>query len=255
MAKSIKTIFILSFVIGAYQNCGEEGKLTGRVVAGSSNNDQSSLYVSPPPPPPPPVLPPFGIAGQIYANRADSGIVVDGNLDDAAWSTTRSVIFSNPKRSDNITEAKILWNMQSIFLSYKITDTKLETQTGAVHLDDAVEFFFDTKFNRAVPYDADDAHVIVSIGGRVYADGLLNVPSVSLAVVSNPGVGATFEIAIPWAVLKTTPINGLKMGLLLGNDDRDSGVVGTYDWMGIIDTVGSYYTPSQWGTLTLWQEP
>ncbi|KKT55332.1 MAG: Fibronectin, type III domain protein, partial [Candidatus Giovannonibacteria bacterium GW2011_GWB1_44_23] len=62
--------------------------------------------------------------------------------------------------------------------------------------------------------------------------------------------GYTMEIAIPWTVLGVTPAEGKKMGLLLGNNDRDNGVGKQFDWLGLINT-GSYARPNLWGTIAL----
>jgi hypothetical protein len=176
-------------------------------------------------------------------------ITVDGVLSEGIWNVAPSVSFSNSGRSNNTMNVKTLWDNTNIYIGAKVTDSSLETGGGSeIYYDDAVEIFFDTLNNNSTNYDSDDYHAIVNIAGASYQ--YTDLPAAYQTVTG--GGGYVTEMRISWADLGVTPSQGLGMGYLVVNDDRDGGVSSVYDWIGMVNVYGQdFKRTDQWGTITL----
>ncbi len=176
-------------------------------------------------------------------------ITVDGVLSEGIWNVAPSVSFSNSGRSNNTMNVKTLWDNTNIYIGATVTDSSLETGGGSeIYYDDAVEIFFDTLNNNSTNYDSDDYHAIVNIAGASYQ--YTDLPAAYQTVTG--GGGYVTEMRISWADLGVTPSQGLGMGYLVVNDDRDGGVSSVYDWIGMVNVYGQdFKRTDQWGTITL----
>jgi hypothetical protein len=184
---------------------------------------------------------------QMTAFRAPASVNIDGNLSDSGWSSANYISFANSAKSDNSARVRAMWDSTNLYIAYTVNDAKFEAVNGALYLDDGVEVFVDTLYNRTTSMDADDRQFMANINSMV-SNSAVKVKSLSFTGYYS------VEMAIPWTYLNRSPSAGMKMGILLGNNDRDNGISSQYDHMGLINS-GSYSRPNLWGTLTLGADP
>jgi hypothetical protein len=176
------------------------------------------------------------------AIRVHNPVSLDGQLAEAAWLRAIPINFSNQGRSNNSSSFKVIWDRVAVYVGADITDSQIDTTGADIWLDDSIEIFFDTALNKSTSLDSDDFQVIINSLGEVSTSG------VQVAVGNRSG-GYRLEVKIPWSVMNVTPefMNGF--GILLANNDRDLGVVTSYDNMGIIDVApNTFKRPNLWGS-------
>ncbi|MFN0061007.1 MAG: sugar-binding protein [Myxococcaceae bacterium] len=181
----------------------------------------------------------------LVALRASTSVSVDGYLREATWASAPVVVFSNSARSNNRVSVKAVWNTSYLYLGAVVEDAQHETVAdGEFYLNDGVEFFLDAGNERSAAPDENDIQILAT---------LRNTSNVSGVLVRNKkvaGTSYTLEVRIPWTRVGTTPAVGKVLGLLLANNDRDSGNTSQFDWLGLIES-GSYFQPNRWGSLFL----
>jgi hypothetical protein len=181
----------------------------------------------------------------IKSIKTYSTITIDGNLNEPIWNSADSITFSNSGRSDNIAKVYTLYDNSNLYFAYDITDSKLETYNGDLWNEDGAEIFIDTLNDKTTSTNSNDYHIMANI------NDLKSPTSINVKTIKSTNKYA-MEIAIPWTSINTQPSLGKKIGILIGNNDRDSNVSKQFDWLGIIDILpGSYSRPNLWGNLTL----
>lgn len=152
--------------------------------------------------------------------RATSPIMVDGNLDEKAWSAANKIelIFPWPAQTGakQKTIARLLWDDSNLYVSYECEDADIVTthtqHDDPTYLDDAVEIFinpmpsqtsiyYGLEMNaRAVLYD----YIMFQPGGHLFKQ--FDLRGVQLSTSLNgtstgrkdKDKGWNLELAIPW---------------------------------------------------------
>ena len=141
------------------------------------------------------------VATVITAHRSPSPIIVDGRLNEAAWSTAQisptfvDLISGKPTRFG--TRVRLLWDDTDLYVAYQIEETRvrasLTNHNDAIYTENDVELFI----------ASDDAYYEFEINARntvyevflktaVYVDGTLNDDT-------DIDRGWSVEIKLPWA--------------------------------------------------------
>lgn len=199
----------------------------------------------------------------VVASRCVGGQpLVDGALDEPEWTAGEAGATmtdpSNPAQSPNTVELRALWDDAALYLGIQVQDSDLRMGGEDVWRDDAVEIFFDARFDRTERFSPDDFQIIINAMGSLrYNPGPLGPdlsPGVFQHAVAVGAEGFSVEMRLSWqhmAQWDVFPSEGMLMGLNFVNDDRDlrDGVEERYDfdWMGN----PSYHRPQQWGILEL----
>ncbi|MCB0128360.1 MAG: hypothetical protein KDE58_39105, partial [Caldilineaceae bacterium] len=153
--------------------------------------------------PPPPVE-------EITATRTLAPVVIDGIMDECAWSATAQKTFTNQAKSiDNNVTFSALWNSDAVFSSAKVVDDSLEADAEKLFQDDGLELYFDVDNSKSTSLEDDDRQFKVNILGEA-SDATLQV------AVHETSTGYSMEVRIPWTTLGTSPAEGLRLGLLIG---------------------------------------
>ena len=186
--------------------------------------------------------------GDITALRADMPPTIDGTLE-AAWSRARFVEFANPMQSDNSVRVRILWDEANLYFAYEVTDAQLEavSEPNQIFRDDGSEIYLDMAHDETPSINGDDVHFIMNI------DGVVQSGTIDVAVLTTAG-GYVIEHALSWSEAGAQPVAGDTVGLLLGNNDRDSDTSTQFDWRGLINS-GLYTRPNLWGDLHVSGQP
>jgi hypothetical protein len=223
-------------------------------------------------------------AARVYANgqcqrdnydvHYTSGVVVDGALGE--WNDVPGVSLADPDYAGTSTAnsytIKLQWDDAYLYLAAAVADTEILTVTttrdqSQLYRDDVVEFYLDTLDDRdETAMQTDDYHFLLTAsnvvgdergtgtGGDKTWDAsaqLTTAVQVNGAInVSNPDVGFTVEMRIPWTDIGVSPTAGLRMGADLSNGDRD-GAATTYECSNWAMRGGPWYMPSKWKSLTL----
>jgi hypothetical protein len=192
---------------------------------------------------------------------------IDGNLSD--WAVPSSVTFSGPSTSVTV---YVVWNITNLYLAFRATDTQLNASETArdganLYLDDTVEAYIDTLFDRASVMQSDDYQFLVNLNNAqgdlrgtgsgkdatwnaVFASAVTRQGTLNSNADSD--VSYIVEMAIPWAQIGMVPTGGKRFGLDLAVDDRDpvsTPNYATFDWAGIAPN--PYAQPSLWKRIEL----
>jgi len=183
------------------------------------------------------------VISDFEAIRVHTPVSIDGQLTEAAWLQATPINFSNSGRSNNSSSMKVIWDREAVYVGAEITDSQIDTTGTDLWIDDSIEIFFDTSMNKTTSIDSDDVQVIVNAEGEVSKSGVV-------AAKGNKTGGYILEVKIPWSVMNVTPGFMEGLGMLLANNDRDAGVVTSYDNMGIIDISQNIFKrPNLWGSI------
>jgi hypothetical protein len=182
-----------------------------------------------------------GVEGETYYCAFPLTVVLDGNLDDAAWSiapwhgdTIQRETLTSSADAD-ITFAAVA-DMEWLYVAIKVTDDKIqmgENVGGDVWQDDSVEVYIDANHGATAAYDADDVQITIgadNIGGNVdnpKLGGTGGGPETGTkAAVAKTSTGWDVEAAVPlknnkWDI---KVVDGLTIGFNVHfNDDDDGG--------------------------------
>jgi hypothetical protein len=207
---NVTSYTVTGLTSGAYYFAVTATYTTG-VESGLSNEVSTTLSVATP---------------ALTSIKASSAISIDGNLGESVWSQANSVQFSNSARSDNQVTVKTLWDDTNLYLAYVVQDANREATNVSLYQDDGAEVYIDVADNKSSSLDTNDYHFAVNINGVSSLNGVFGKSLTNSA-------GYSIEIQIPWSLLQTTPALGKRMGLLLGNNDRDNGVSKQFDWLNL----------------------
>jgi len=153
--------------------------------------------------------------------RADTPIVVDGKLDDAAWASASAPValqffWESQTGAKQKTLARMLWDDQALYLGFDAQDADITGQRterdSAVYLDDALEIFINPNPAQEVLYYGFETNVrgavydYLNYNERTFfkrwdATGMKIATSVrgTLNVRTDTDEGWSLEASIPWA--------------------------------------------------------
>ena len=199
--------------------------------------------------------------------RAAAPITVDGVLNE--WSGAPAAQFSG--RSNSAT-AYLQWDDTNLYVAFQVTDPRLNaTRTardaGDIYLDDSVEVYVGTAYDRASTMQPDDYQFLVNLNnaqgdlrgtgaGKDAGWNAIWQSAVRLQGTLNANAdtdgGYTVEIAIPWAQIGVIPVSGMVLGIELAVNDSDPASTPSsdhFDWAGIAPN--SYAQPTLWKRVQL----
>lgn len=186
---------------------------------------------------------------RVQAHQSAAPIQIDGELEECAWAAADWRRFEAPSRSDNDVRFAVLWDEAYLYIAADVTDASIETDAVRVFQNDGLELFFDVAHDRGAMFGEDDRHLGAS-ADELVSDGAAAIAGAESAAEARSG-GYVVEVALPWSALgELAPSAGTTLGFLLGNNDRDGGMVRQFDWLDVVAT-GDYFQPDLWGDLEL----
>ncbi|MEZ4272388.1 MAG: sugar-binding protein [Myxococcota bacterium] len=189
----------------------------------------------------PPVDPPPPATKTASARRTEVSITVDGVLNECAWSSGGQQSFANAARSDNEVAFSVLWDAEAVYIGADVVDASLESDGEQLYQDVGLELFVDANKHDSA---SEVFHFKANILGEVEG-GVLT------SAATETSTGYTMEVRIPWTTLGVAPSEGMRLGFLVGNNDRDQGGSSQFDWMDLIETSGGYFRADLYGDLAL----
>ena len=223
--------------------------IAGRVYVGFAGNGyvygDSTATGSPAPTSTP------GTTQTINVQQTTSAPTIDGQGNDAVWSTAPSSNITHPigsPSSDFAASFQTAWDSNNLYFLVQVKDASLASHT------DMVEIYLDPKHAGGTSYSppdtqyqflSDSTTVIQYSGGNVgtNTDGVVQANQTT-------SDGYQTEVAIPWARLGITPASGATLGLDLDAwQDSGSGVKNKLSWNTGNDD--AWTNPSVFGTATL----
>ena len=202
----------------------------------------------------------------IISYRTKFGFKPEGLQDN--WLYADSILFENPEESDNRVVVKTLWDNDSLYFLFQVSDTVLraiqtEKDHPELYLDDMVELLIDANNDKDSCWTTDDIIYHINILGVKKDDrGTLDCQSDptwdgnarytvclfgSLNDTSEKASGYTVEIAVPWSELNLRPEKGLAIGVNFANGDNDGNGRQLFNWTG----ANPMRSPYTFGTLIL----
>jgi hypothetical protein len=187
-------------------------------------------------------------------------ITIDGILSEKAWKNSSSIEFSNLSISDNQVKAYSVWDSTNIYFAFEVSDQSVDsintTKDSSVWRDDGIEIFIDTLNNKNSVMQIDDYHFIINTNKAVwdakgnnasanFGDSSWN-SSIQVGLQKSQGK-YILEVSLLWSEIQVNPLLGKNIGLLITNNDKDSGNSKYISWKGI----SPWNDPSLWGNLTL----
>ena len=174
----------------------------------------------------------------ICSSRAAGSPMTDAS----AWDRASAVEFSDSSVNDNLTRVKSLWDKDSLYFRFEVEDTRLwsttkEKDSGHVYLDDMVEFLIDPRFDRGEMWIEDDIIYHINLlgvkkddRGTPAGDSDCTWDGSARYVISMDGTlndnsdtdrGYVMLVAVPWEEIGVVPSKGVRMGVNVGNDDKE----------------------------------
>lgn len=162
-----------------------------------------------------------------------------------------AVFLHNPRESDNTMTVRSLWDRDSLYFRFDVTDCDLRAmQTTQDHpklfLDDMVEILMDPRLDRTEQWIEDDFVYHINVleakkDDRGTAEGLSDASwngegryEITLYGTLNDSSdtdnGYTVILALPWSELGLVPRKGLAVGVNFANGDNDGNGRQLYDW-------------------------
>lgn len=184
------------------------------------------------------------------------------------WSLSDSICFENLQESDNKVTVKSLWNRDSLYFLFKVTDKdlrahQLKKDDPNLFLDDMVEILIDPEENKNDCWSTDDIVYHINLLSQKKDDRgtekCLSDPSWdgtanfyvqlfgTLNDTTDIDFGYTVEIAFPWTELGVLPNIGSSIGINFANGDNDGKGRQLFNWSG----AQPMRLPSAFGSLIL----
>lgn len=157
---------------------------------------------------------------KVEIKRAASRIVIDGKLDDKAWSGANSVELTFPwdyqTGAKQKTVARLLWDDQYLYVGYDCEDADIvahfDRRDDPTYRDDAVEIFINPNPQQVDFYYGLEMNAKATLYDYFYAFPKLNIKRIDLHGVqlathlrgtlnqtSDKDTGWSLEVAIPWS--------------------------------------------------------
>ena len=161
------------------------------------------------------------------ANACQQTVVVDGVLDEWAWTTgtpfapiTKTV---SGQTFGSSALVKFLWDSSNLYLGAKVTDSQL-TNTGTTSLwhNSTVELYLNTADDQSLTITSHDFEYFFRWGDTVPVESNGRVTGVVMKTTTTSG-GYLVEAAIPWTTLGVTPQDGTELGFDVGVDVNHNG--------------------------------
>lgn len=207
--------------------------------------------------------------------RASTPIVVDGRLDDAAWTgasapVTLQFLWDNQTGAKQKTAARVLWDAQALYLGFEADDADITARflqrDDPTYQDDAVEFFVNPDPKQEAVYYGFEMNVrgvlydYLNYNSRTLfkrwdATGMQIATTMrgTLNERADTDTGWTLEAAIPWAnfeeLSRRPPVAG---AVWKANFNRWDGVAPARRmsiWSDPQNTTSWPHVPSRFGEL------
>ncbi len=188
----------------------------------------------------------------VTAKRLDGSIVIDGNLDDDAWSAADKIVFGKDGSMESVSsEVSILYSVEYLYIAARLEEPvpgMIQTNAGGdiplTWNDDDIEFFFDTDRSQK-----DYIRLFQNAAGtrfnslqRWVENKYFQSKYKSAIKINNDSW--VIEMEIPWSDidLKTPPVSRDKWGFNIGRH-RPHGMNKEMRW------AGGLYNPQKYGVL------
>jgi hypothetical protein len=176
----------------------------------------------------------------------------------ACWGSIAYTGMNNPSvrqaPSGDTGQFKVAWNAQNLYILAWVQEWPLnDANSGAMHKDDAVEFYFAGDNTKGNSYDNVDCQVTVTYQGQMSQSDTCNVPKAYTPieqVVQNKGYYS--ELIVPWNSLGVThPAKGQQYAFTIAYDigDANGNRVAQMEWAG--GQNDDWQDTANWGTITL----
>ncbi|MFC4596741.1 glycoside hydrolase domain-containing protein [Cohnella hongkongensis] len=197
----------------------------------------------------------------LFAYRIDEDeLIVDGELDEAAWDLRHEIFYPIYGETDNTGRFGVLWNDRYLYAAFEVNDQDPRSFSHPTQPweDDGVELFIDGDLTKGPRGKHAPQLTIRYADDQVFLNG---APSESASAViqrSQPATdGYTVELAVPWTLIAIQPQEGRSIGITahindedMANGIRSYGVV-AHTLSGLNDVT----TSAEWSEVSLSGEP
>ena len=209
----------------------------------------------------PPTTPPFDIPASVMplpsaqVPKASSAIVIDGKLDDAAWTGAAKIGLCYTNLGDPArvtTNALLTYDDTNLYIGFDASEPRMDhlkasvdTRDGPTFYDDSVEVYIDPTAKRREYY-----HLSTNTLGTRFDEKAMDPGwnSEWTTASAKTTAGWTTEIAIPFASLgASVPAPGTQWTLNLTRNRWTAGLPQYLTWA---VPYGSFHSPDRFGTIT-----
>lgn len=156
--------------------------------------------------------------------KATTPIVVDGNINEAAWNLNKELKekIGNP---NNIAKFDTLWDNDNIYFAFDVTDDKLINKGSDPWDDDGIELYIDGDLAKGAYNDHTAQFIFRWNDSNFYRYNNGTQISVGKEGIVHRIVqtdkGYSMEVSIPWSTIGITPSEGKVIGITAHVNDRD----------------------------------
>lgn len=182
--------------------------------------------------------------GMATATMADSGPVINGDLNDSVWSVSTDVAATLSGAPTQSAKCGILWDYTYLYIGVQVTGVSAPAAGSAWGAGDIVGIYLDPTGHKSAPYAAGDWQLGIGYNPSdaftpyiLMGTGLTNTQAARdalsrnvLAVTKKTANGWNAEIAIPWENLGIDPYLQKSMGFDLSVEHDVSGSVNSLIW-------------------------
>lgn len=158
----------------------------------------------------------------VSAKNTLAAVTVDGSVNEAVWSMSKTVTKPIIGASDNNAEFGVLWDSSYLYVGIQVTDGTLFNDSTDVYMDDSVEIYIDGDNNKGAVYDSFDRQYIKGWNDNALFEKNGRITGIQHAWAVIPG-GYSVELAIPWSELGIIPAADMTLGLDVAINDDDNG--------------------------------
>lgn len=162
--------------------------------------------------------------GNIEAKISNArNIVVDGDLNDAAWNFDKKILKKISGINNNQASFDLKWDSKYLYVAVKVTDAVICTDSDKPWNDDGIEVYIDGNNSSDNNYDDFDRHFVINAG----KEGVHESRGRKINVLQKNKLtkeGYNVEMAIEWASLNFKAEQGTVFGFDIAvNDDDNNG--------------------------------
>ena len=206
----------------------------------------------------------------IYARYLSPAPNIDGSLGEweGSWINASTVVYGKKNwddASDLSAKVKVGWDYNYLYLAVQVTDdTYAQNASGAeIYLGDSLEVLLDVNLGadfRSEGLSSDDYQLGISGKNLTkdkgeaylwYPEGSAGTKSKVIIQARPTDAGYRVEVAIPWNVLGTTPVSGMRYGFAFSVSDNDNANSNEQHTMVSNVSERKLTDPTTWGNLYL----
>ncbi len=188
---------------------------------------------------------------QTIVKKANSGMAIDGHLEEEFWEINNAVTINNGG-SDNTANFGLLWDDNYLYVGVEVDDNLLCNGRRQAFYDDGIEICIDGNHDQSSTFDENDLQLAKPVKSYWVQEMNMNFEGI-IHKYKETANGYTMEFAIPWAIINTTPASGHLAGFnIVVNDDDDPDIPYNLPSQLIWEGNSDYYlSPQNWGSIQL----